>query len=199
MKAMREVGFSRIAWFLWESLLLSILRRTWVPPFRALFLRACGATVGASTVIHRLSLTNVDRGGFRALHIGNNCFIGDDVLIDLAAPVTLGDHVTVAARAVVLTHLNVGYKDHPLQTRFPPVTAAVIVGPGSFIGASATVLAGTIIGPGAFIAAGSLVNRPVAAGETVGGVPIRTLGLANQSMDAGRAAVTPTGQSEPAS
>lgn len=187
MKAFQEVGVRRIVRFLWVSFLLSILRRTWVPPLRAAFLRLCGARIGAHTIIHRVSLMNVDRGGFRALSIGDNCFVGDEVMIDLAAPVVLEDHVTLAARAVVLTHLNVGYRDHPLQQRFPSQTAAVTVHRGSFIGACATILAGNTIGPEAFVAAGSLVNRPVAGGEIVGGVPIRSIGVA--STDASR----PTG------
>jgi acetyltransferase-like isoleucine patch superfamily enzyme len=117
----------------------------------------------------------VDRGGFRALTIGDHCFVGDEVLFDLAAPVVLEDHVTLAARAVVLTHLNVGYKDHPLQTRFPSVTKGVTIKRGSFIGAGATILAGCSVGPESFVAACALVNRDVAPHETVGGVPIRTL------------------------
>jgi acetyltransferase-like isoleucine patch superfamily enzyme len=175
MKALGEVGIARITRFLWTSLLMSVLRRMWIPPLRAACLRLYGARIGRDTVIHRLTLINADRGGFGALRIGANCFLGDEVLIDLAAPVILEDHVTVAARAVVLTHLNVGYTDHPLQGRFPAQTAGVTVRRGSFVGASATVLAGATIGPEAFVAAGSLVNRDVAEGETVGGVPIRTL------------------------
>jgi acetyltransferase-like isoleucine patch superfamily enzyme len=175
MKALEEVGLRRILRFLWVSFLLSVLRRTWVTPVRVFFLRICGASVGANTIIHRVTLINVDRSGFRALRVGDNCFVGDEVLIDLAAPVTLEDHVTLATRAVVLTHLNVGYTDHPLQSRFPSQTEAVLIRRGSFIGAGALVLAGTTIGPEAFVAAASLVNRAVSPGETVGGVPIRTL------------------------
>jgi acetyltransferase-like isoleucine patch superfamily enzyme len=175
MRALQEVGFARLARFLWVSLLLSIFRRTWLPPLRALFLRLCGATIGSHTVIHRITLINVDRGGFKALTVGDYGFIGDDVLIDLAAPVRLEDHVTLATRAVVLSHLNVGYRDHPLQARFPSQTAGVAILRGSFVGAGATVLAGHTVGPEAFVAACSLVNRDVSHGETVGGVPIRSL------------------------
>lgn len=176
MKAVRQLGTFRILRFVWTSVLLSVLRHAWLPPFRVAFLRLCGATVGTNVVIHRLSFTNVDRGGFRALRIGNDCFLGDEVLLDLAAPITLEDHVTLAVRAVVLTHLNVGYADHPLQSRFPSHTAGVTVKRGSFVGAGATLLAGTTVGAEAFVGAGSLVNREVAPGEVVGGVPIRTLG-----------------------
>jgi acetyltransferase-like isoleucine patch superfamily enzyme len=177
VKAVREVGPGRVLRFVWISVLMSVLRRTWLPPLRAFWLRLCGAHIGPNTVIHRLSLVNVDRGGFRALTIGANCFLGDEVLIDLAAPVRLEDHVTLATRAVILTHLNVGYRDHPLQKRFPSETAGVTLGRGSFVGACAIILAGRTIGPEGFVAAASLVNRDVAAGETVGGVPIKTLAL----------------------
>jgi acetyltransferase-like isoleucine patch superfamily enzyme len=178
MKAVREVGIGRILRFLWVSCLLGILRWMWLPPLRALFLRACGATIGPQTVVQSIALVNVDRGGFRALRIGANCFIGTDVLFDLAAPIAIEDHVTIAARAMILTHLNVGYRDHPLQSRFPSHTGGVTIRRGSFVGAGATVLAGVSIGPEAFVAAASLVNRDVRQEETVGGVPVRTLSRA---------------------
>lgn len=165
----------RVVRYLWTSLLASVLRRAWISPVRVALLRLYGARVGANVVIQRFALMNVDRAGFRALQIGDDCFIGDEVMLDLAAPITLESQVTLAARAIVLTHLNVGYQDHPLQTSFPSQTAGVTVRRGSFIGAGATILAGWSIGPTAFVAAGALVNRDVAAGEIVGGVPIRAL------------------------
>ena len=73
--------------------------------------------------------------------------------------------MTLAGARQVLTHLNVGYRDHPLQARFPPQTAGVTVRRGSFVGAGATLLAGRTVGPEAFVAAGSVVNRDVAAGR----------------------------------
>ena len=175
MKALRQVGLGRITRFFWTRVLLAMFRLMCLPPFRAAFLRLCGAHVGPDTVLHRLTFINVDRGGFGALRIGSSCFIGDEVLFDLATSITLEDHVTLATRAIVLTHLNVGYADHPLQPRFPAHVAAVLIRRGSFVGAGATVLAGCTLGPEAFVAAASLVNRNVAAEEVVGGVPIRTL------------------------
>lgn len=175
MKAAREVGLARLLRFAWVTLLLVILRLTAVPPLRQAFLRLCGAKIGRDSIVHRLTLINVDRGGFGALRIGASCFVGDEVLLDLAAPVTLEDQVTLAARAMILTHLNVGYRDHPLQVRFPSTTQSVVVARGSFVGAGAIVLAGCHVGAEAFVAAGSLVNRDVEPGAVVGGVPIRTL------------------------
>jgi len=176
MKALGEIGPRRAGSYLWTTFLLAIFRLVPFPPLRSMFLRLCGATVGPDTTLHRFTLINVDRGGFRSLRIGANCFVGHEVLVDLAAPVVLEDHVTLAARAILLTHLNVGYKDHPLMERFPSETAGVAILRGSFVGAAAVVLAGCRIGPEAFVAAAALVNRDVAPGEVVGGVPIKPIG-----------------------
>ncbi len=179
MKAFGEIGLHRAGWYVWTSVLLAIFRVVPFPPLRSIFLRLCGATVGSNTILHRFTLINVDRGGFSALRIGGNCFIGPEVLIDLAAPVVLEDHVTLAPRAILLTHLNVGYKDHPLMACFPSETAGVTVLRGSFVGAAAVVLAGCTIGPEAFVAAAALVNRDVVPREVVAGVPIRSIGRAD--------------------
>ena len=58
---------------------------------------------------------NCYRTGFKGLEIGNDCFVGDDSLIDLADQVILADQVTLAERVTVLTYTNIGYEDHPLQ------------------------------------------------------------------------------------
>lgn len=175
MKVVRQVGVRRVARFLWTSVLLAVLRCAFLPPFRAALLRLFGARVGSGSVVHRCSFINVDRGGFRALSIGRDCFVGDEVLFDLAAPVVLEDQVTLAARVMLLTHVSVGYADHPLQARCPAREAPVTVRRGSFLGAGTVVLCGVTIGPEALVGAASLVNRDVPAGAVVGGVPARPL------------------------
>jgi putative colanic acid biosynthesis acetyltransferase WcaF len=175
MKAIREVGVRRILRYLWTSCLLTVLRAAWISPVRVALLRLYGARIGRGTVIHRLTVINADRAGFTALTVGDDCFLGDEVLIDLAAPVVIESQVTLAARAVVLTHLNVGYRDHPLQARFPAHSSSVTLKHGTFVGAGATILAGLTLGPRAFVGACSLVNRHVGADEVVVGVPVKTL------------------------
>jgi maltose O-acetyltransferase len=175
MKALREVGPGRVLRYLTSRVLLSLLRMMWLPPMRVLFVRACGARVGAGTVLERMTFINLDRGGFRALTIGASCFVGDETLIDLAGPVRLEDHSTVAARAMLLTHLNVGYRDHPLQTAYPSMVAGVTIRQGSYVGAGATILPGCSVGPRAFVGAGSVVTRDVGADCTVAGAPARVI------------------------
>ncbi len=167
IKAWREVGFWRLVRFLWVSILLSLFRRTWVPPIRAAFLRLCGARIGRDTIVHRISFINVDRGGFRNLRVGDRCFIGDEAFFDLAAPIVIEDEVAIAQRAMLMTHMNVGYRDHPLQARFPPIAKGIIVRRGTFVGAGTTILAGCELGPEAFISAGCVITRNVGPGETV--------------------------------
>jgi acetyltransferase-like isoleucine patch superfamily enzyme len=175
VKALDEIGFSRAGRFVWTSVMLAIFRVIPFPPLRSIFLRLCGAAVGPDTILHRFELINVDRGGFRSLRIGSNCFVGHEALLDLAASVVLEDHTTIAARAILLTHLNVGFRDHPLAKRFPSETAGVTILRGSFVGVAAVVLPGRKIGPEAFVAAAALVNRDVEPGEVVAGVPIRPI------------------------
>jgi acetyltransferase-like isoleucine patch superfamily enzyme len=95
------------------------------------------------------------------------------VPLDLAEAITLERQVTLAERVLVLTHLNVGYADHPLQPHFPPVAKPVHVEQGAFLGANVTVLAGVRIGRCAFVAAGSVVTADVAPWTLVAGVPAR--------------------------
>jgi maltose O-acetyltransferase len=87
----------------------------------------------------------------------------------------LADKVTVAERVTVLTHTNVGYRDHPLQKRFPAMEKPVSFGSGSFVGACATILPGVRIGECAFVAAGSLLTKDAPSHCLVGGVPARVL------------------------
>jgi len=118
-------------------------------------------------------LFNLYRRGPGGLSIGDECFLGDECLLDLADEIHLEGQVTLAERVVVLTHMNVGYHDHPLQARFPAVSAPVRIGKGSFVGACVTVLPGVRIGAGSFVAAGSVVKDDVPDHTLVAGVPAR--------------------------
>ena len=102
--------------------------------------------------------------------IGRECFLGDECLLDLAEGIELEDQVTLAERVLVLTHLNVGYADHPLQAAFPAQAAPVRFERGSFVGAGATILAGVTVGREAFVAAGSVVTDRRGPAHPGGGI-----------------------------
>lgn len=175
MKALSEIGWSKALRFLWFTLAMVPYRLALLPPLRAAFLRLLGARIGRGVVLHDVRLFNLYRRGPSGLEIGDECFVGDECLLDLAEGIRLEPQVTLAERVLVLTHVNVGYHDHPLQAHFPPRSAPVVVETGAFLGAGAIVLAGVRIGARSFVAAGSVVTADVPPGVLVAGVPARVI------------------------
>jgi acetyltransferase-like isoleucine patch superfamily enzyme len=175
MKAASEVGWGKLARFLFYTLAMVPYRAALFPPVRRLWLRLLGARIGPGAVLHDVRFFNLYRRGLRGLRIGRDCFLGDECLLDLAEAVVLEDQVTLAERVLVLTHMNVGYADHPLQARFPAMAAPVTIRAGSFVGANVTILAGRTIGPRSLVAAGSVVTEDVPADTAVAGVPARAI------------------------
>ena len=175
MKALDEIGFARAARFGFMSLAMVPYRLALFPQLRAAWLRLLGARIGSRTILHDVRFFNLYRRGLRGLRIGNDCFLGDECLLDLAEGIELDDQVTLAERVLILTHTNVGYRDHPLQRHFPALAAPVRIGAGSFLGANVTVLPGLTIGPGCFLAAGSVVTADVPPRTLVAGVPARAV------------------------
>ena len=173
MKALDEIGLSRAARFGFYTLAMIPYRAALVPQLRAPWLRLLGASIGRRAVVHDVRFFNLYRRGLAGLRVGDDCFLGDECLLDLAEAVVLEDQVTLAERVVVLTHTNVGYRDHPLQAAFPASAAPVTIRRGSFVGASVTILPGLTIGPEAFVAAGSVVTADVPPRTLVAGVPAR--------------------------
>jgi maltose O-acetyltransferase len=175
VKALSEIGWTKAFRFGFFTLALLPYRAALFPQLRAPWLRLLGARIGRRTVLHDVRFFNLYRRGLAGLEVGNECFLGDECLLDLAEAIVLEDQVTLAERVLVLTHMNVGYADHPLQARFPPLAAPVRLGRGSFVGANVTLLAGVTVGAGAFVAAGSVVTEDVPPATLVGGVPARVL------------------------
>jgi len=175
-KALDEIGGGGALRYALGQFQLTLLKLQLLPPqLRVALLRLFGAHVGDGSIVHSVTFSNLYRSGFRGLNIGTTCFIGEECLLDLADGIQIGDQVTLAARVMLMTHLNVGYRDHPLQQRYPARSAPIRVGSGSFIGAGAMVLPGVTLGERCFVAAGALVSRDVAADGLVGGVPAREL------------------------
>jgi acetyltransferase-like isoleucine patch superfamily enzyme len=175
MKALGEIGPRRLLRFAWLSLAMLPYRMAVFPPIRIAWLRLLGARIGRDCVLHEVRFFNLYRRGLKGLDVGDECFIGDECLLDLAEGIRLEARVTLAERVLVLTHTNVGYADHPLQKRFPPHAAPVVFHSGAFVGANATILPGLSVGARSFVAAGSVVTRDVPDDALVAGVPARTI------------------------
>ena len=173
MKALSEIGWRRAARYGFFTLAMIPYRLAFLPQLRAPWLRLLGARIGRRTVVHDVRFFNLYRRGLAGLEIGDECFLGDECLLDLAEGIRLERQVTLAERVLLLTHLNVGYHDHPLQVRFPAKAAPVVIERGAFLGANVTVLAGVRIGSESFVAAGSVVTDDVPPRTLVAGVPAR--------------------------
>ncbi len=107
---------------------------------------------------------------YRALgvRVGHHVSVGLMVMLDIFFPqdITLGDNCIIGYQSTILCHEFLRY-----EWRRGPVW----VGRDVTIGANTTILPGVVIGDGTTVSAMSLVNRDVAPGARVGGVPVREL------------------------
>ena len=175
MKAIQAIGYRKVAKYTFFSFSQLLFPLMFISPLRVLFLRIFGAKVGKNTVIERIRLFNLYRKGFSGLVIGDSCFLGDGVTLDLANKIKLENNVTLSLDTLVLTHTNVGYSDHPLQKFIPSISKPVIFKNGCFVGVRSTILPGVVLGESSAVAASALVNTDVPAFTLVGGIPAKLL------------------------
>jgi acetyltransferase-like isoleucine patch superfamily enzyme len=173
VKALSQIGWARAARFGFYTLALLPYRMALFPQARAAWLRLLGARIGPRAILHDVRFFNLYRRGLAGLDVGAECFLGDECLLDLAEGIRLEPQVTLGERVLILTHTNVGYRDHPLQARFPASSAPVVLERGCFVGAAVTILPGLTIGRESFVAAGSVVTESVPPRTLVAGVPAR--------------------------
>lgn len=175
MTALKELGMGKLLKFFILTFWGFIFSFALFPPIRTLMLVLFGAKIGRGTIIHSVKFFNLHHTGLKGFILGKNCFLGDETLIDLYNKVVCQDWVTFAPRVLVITHTNVGYKDHPLQRFFPKMSKPVTFKRGCFIGAGAIILPGVTIGKEAFVAAGAVVTKDVADRSLVAGVPAKEI------------------------
>lgn len=171
MKAIREVGFLKAIKYVFYTLWFSMFKILLFSPLRIIWMKLFGASIGSGVIIENIKFENLYRTGLRGLTIGNNCYIGDGVVFDLADKIILKNHVTLAAEVYILTHVNVGYKNHPLQKSIPAMSAPCVFENGCFVGIRSTIMPGVTIGQMSAVGACSLVTKDVPAGELHFGTP----------------------------
>ena len=179
MKALQSIGIGkavRFVWYGWYSWFILIS----LPPVRVWLMRLAGAKIGVDTVVFDARFVNLYHYGFRKLSIGDRCFIGDDVMIDVRGGVVMENDVTVSNRASIVTHINVGYKDHPLQKVYPTKESPVLIRGGAYIGTGAILVPGVIIDERSVVGAGAVVIKNVSKSTVVVGVPAKPMKLHNQ-------------------
>ena len=168
---LNEIGFTRLVKYfifgLWDQI-FSFL--PW-SPLRVLWMKLFGAKIPWSAVIDKVNFMNLDRTGLSGLELGRKVFLGLGSIIDLAGRVEIGDHATVSPGSIILSHLSVGFSDHPLILRYPKKIEKTVIGAGVFIGANATVLSGVTIGKETMIGAGTVVTKNIPEKALAVGVP----------------------------
>lgn len=95
--------------------------------------------------------------------------------MDTRGKIIIEDEVTLSNRTSIVSHVNVGYPDHPLQKYYPTSEGKVVVKRGSYVGTGAVILPDVVIGPESVVAAGAVVTKDVQAKVVVGGVPARVI------------------------
>ena len=106
--------------------------------------------------------------------IGENTFIGPNVIIYGHGYVTIGDNCLVAmgCKIIAANHTYaLGTNINMQKNIFKPI----VIGNDVWIGADTKVLAGVIIGDGCVVAAGSVVTKSIPANTIVAGIPARAI------------------------
>jgi len=134
---------------------------------RAAILRRLGASIGSRVVIEPGTRVVVPS----KLSIGHDTYVNSQCVLDATGGITLGCDVSFGYGVVLTTQQHdIGPSDHRCgAVRLQPI----VIGDGTWIGSSTTVLPGVTIGSGVVVGAGSLVTRDLEPNGLYLGAPAR--------------------------
>ncbi|MEM1157075.1 MAG: WcaF family extracellular polysaccharide biosynthesis acetyltransferase [Verrucomicrobiota bacterium] len=157
-------GASRFKEALWRLCQGLFFQPLWHMPsgFRVFVLRCFGAKLGKRVVVR----AGVNISFPWRLELGNDVWLGEEVMILTLAPVKVGSSVCISQRA----YLCSGSHDASSEA-FDLKTEPIEVGSGCWIAAMAFVGPGVTLGPNARIGAGAVVLQDVPEGALAVGVP----------------------------
>ena len=157
-------GASRLKEAVWcvAKVVFFLTPLPWPSALRCALLRAFGATIGSGVVIRgNVNITYPWR-----LTVGDDVWIGEEVLILSLAQVTIESNVCISQRAFLCT----GSHDHGKET-FDLITKPITLREGSWVSAMAFIGPGVELGRGSRVSAGSVVSRSVPEFTAVRGNP----------------------------
>ncbi len=135
--------------------------------FRMALLRIAGIRIGNSSIVNA-GARFYDPSG---IVIGEDCVIGERIVLDGRAPLTIGNHVDIASEVMIYN------SEHDIaSSTFGATSAPVTIKDYVFIGPRAIILPGVTVNEGAVIGAGAVVTKDVPANAVVGGVPAKVIG-----------------------
>jgi len=114
-----------------------------------------------------------DYDGVR-IRIGSFNYFNRNLMIDACGSIEIGDH-NMFGPDVYITDSDHTRSEGAAPGALPMRRGRVMIGNRCWIGAKAVILRDATLGDGCVVAAGAVVNRPVAPGETVAGVPARPI------------------------
>ncbi|MDZ8083692.1 MAG: acyltransferase [Nostoc sp. DcaGUA01] len=107
--------------------------------------------------------------------LGNQVYIGQDVMLDGRGGITIGDNTTIGFNVVILS-ANHDYQSNDLPYEHNVyIHKPVVIGRNVWIGGNVLIIPGVSIGDGAIVAAGTVVTANVESLAIVGNQPMRTI------------------------
>jgi acetyltransferase-like isoleucine patch superfamily enzyme len=134
-----------------------------------------GAKIGTGVVIdtgiqiHRPDLLKP----FKNLTIGNDCYIGHNVIFDLTDKITIEDSVAVGASCQFWTHTG-DFKQH-MRTDYKEDIKSVVVKSNCIIYSATVISSGVTIHQNVRIGAGSVVLKDIDSNTFFGGNPAKKI------------------------
>jgi acetyltransferase-like isoleucine patch superfamily enzyme len=130
--------------------------------------------IGRGTLIKPTSYYG--RGLGEGLHMGARSSIGPMGYMGCSGLITIGENVIIGPR-VSMHAENHRFQDADLAIKEQGVAwDPIVIEDNCWIGSDVVILGGVSIGRGAVVGAGSVLTKPVAAGDVVAGVPARVIG-----------------------
>ena len=143
---------------------------------RRFFYRMGGIQIGKGSTIHMHARFYNPHN----ISIGKDSIIGEGIVLDGRAKLTIGNHVDIASEVMIYNsqhniHAEHFASDEGVQEEVVTIHDYVFIGPRAII------LPGVIIGKGAVVGAGAVVTKDVGEGEIVGGIPAKVIGTRDTS------------------
>ena len=112
---------------------------------------------------------------FENLTIGNNVYLGHNIILDLTSNVSIKDKVAIGGRTQIWTHAGYYQEDDCNQPVYKEDKGAVTINKGTIIYSNSVISHSIIIGEFVKVGASSLVVKNVENHMFVGGIPAKTI------------------------
>jgi len=135
-------------------------------------LREFGARIGKGCDIESPLIINA-KGDYRKLSIGENCYLGKGVVLDLKGEVVIKNNVVISMSTTILSHIDVGKSR--LSSAYPLELKQTILEDHCYVGAHSCILPGVRMRQGCVVGAGSVVHKDTEMEVLVAGSPAKVV------------------------